>query len=241
MIISFEGIEGAGKGVQTKKTAAYLQDLGLDPVIMREPGGTLYGEAIRKLLKNPEEAIPAIDQALAKHNDYTAQTTPTENQDFSRTMACELFLFLASRAEFMDKAVKPALAAGKTVLCDRLGDSSVAYQGGGHANGDPAIVKFIAAANRFALQGVKPDLTLFIDIPIATMLERLAQEHPDKLAFFERMYGKEFFERARDMYKQIARQEPERVKVINGIGTKEEVFERIKKHLDALIGKNQGA
>ncbi|MFA6593768.1 MAG: dTMP kinase [Candidatus Buchananbacteria bacterium] len=238
MIISFEGIECAGKGVQIKRTAAYLRDFGLDSVIMREPGGTLYGEAIRKLLKNPGETVSAINQAFTNHTDYPGQTAPAENQDFSRTMACELFLFLASRAEFMDKAVKPALAAGKIVLCDRLGDSPVAYQGGGHANGDPAIAKFIADANRFALQGDSPDLTLFIDIPISTMQERLAKEHPDKLAYFERMYGEEFFKRARSMYKQIARQEPERVKVIDGTGTKEEVFERLKPHLIALIGKN---
>ncbi|MFA5124433.1 MAG: dTMP kinase [Patescibacteria group bacterium] len=241
MIISFEGIECAGKGVQIKKTAAYLRDLGLNLAIMREPGGTLYGEAIRKLLKNPKETIHAINQEFADHADYTADTAPAKNQDFSRTMACELFLFLASRAEFMAKAVKPALVEGKIVLCDRLGDSSVAYQGGGHANGDPATVKFISDANRFALQGANPDLTLFIDIPIETMEERLAKEHPDKLAFFERKYGKDFFERVRNMYGQIARQEPERIKVIDGTGTKEEVFERIKQQLAALIGKNQGA
>ncbi|AEH50932.1 dTMP kinase [Pseudothermotoga thermarum] len=108
MFISFEGIDGSGKGTQIKLFAEYLQKKGIDFVIVREPGGTEVGELIRSLLLNSDLKI------------------------YPRT---ELLLFLASRAQIVDEVILPALRAGKTVISDRFIDSSVAYQGVGRGIG----------------------------------------------------------------------------------------------------------
>ncbi|MEJ5230081.1 MAG: dTMP kinase [Pseudothermotoga sp.] len=142
MFISFEGIDGSGKGTQVSLFLSYLERQGLPFVRVREPGGTELGEAIRKLL-------------LAK-------------EEISICPRAELFLFLASRSQLVSEIVLPALRENKIVVADRFIDSSVAYQGAARKLG----TKIVEELNDFATCGLKPDLTYYIDITPETALRR---------------------------------------------------------------------
>lgn len=133
LFISLEGIEGAGKTTLIQKMIVYFQNMGREVLLTREPGGSDLGKKLRSIILNAEEKIcpPA-----------------------------ELFLFLADRAEHVQTCIKPALAQGKIVLCDRFIDSTVAYQGYGR----DMDVKELKMLNDLAAQGLKPDLTLLLDI-----------------------------------------------------------------------------
>lgn len=141
--IVFEGPEGAGKSTQLRLLAARLERAGMAPVVTREPGGTPTGEAIRALLLDPALAIGPLSEFL---------------------------LYSASRAEHVDKLIRPALAAGRVVLCDRFVGSSVAYQG--HGRG--LELALIAEVSRYATGGLAPDLTLLLDLDPAEGLQRVA-------------------------------------------------------------------
>lgn len=141
--IVFEGPEGAGKSTQLRLLAARLERAGVVPVVTREPGGTPTGEAIRALLLDPALAIGPLSEFL---------------------------LYSASRAEHVDKLIRPALAAGQVVLCDRFVGSSVAYQG--HGRG--LELALIAEVSRYATGGLAPDLTLLLDLDPAEGLQRVA-------------------------------------------------------------------
>jgi dTMP kinase len=143
-LITFEGTEGAGKSTLIRALKGLLTAHGLDCEITREPGGSQVAEQIRKvILENPMDP-------------WT-----------------ELFLYEASRAEHLAKTIRPALAAGKIVLCDRFTDSSLAYQG--HARGLPW--KEVHKLNRIATQGLKPDLTVLLDIDPAVGLSRASEKN----------------------------------------------------------------
>lgn len=141
--IVFEGPEGAGKSTQLRLLAARLERAGVVPVVTREPGGTPTGEAIRALLLDPALAIGPLSEFL---------------------------LYSASRAEHVDKLIRPALAAGQVVLCDRFVGSSVAYQG--HGRG--LELALIAEVSRYATGDLAPDLTLLLDLDPAEGLQRVA-------------------------------------------------------------------
>jgi dTMP kinase len=142
--ITLEGGEGAGKSTQARLLAAALEKHGIDVLLTREPGGTAGAEAIRRLLLNPP------------------------GQGWSAP--AEALLFAAARADHLERAIKPALAAGQWVVCDRFLDSSRAYQGGAGGLGDEAVL----ALHRIGSGGLLPDLTLLIEIDPATAQERLA-------------------------------------------------------------------
>ena len=133
IFISFEGPDGSGKSTQVKLLAEYCKNKGIDVVLTREPGGTPISENIRNLILDP------------KNGEMSAQT--------------EALLYAASRAQHVEQLIKPALATGKVVLCDRFMDSSIAYQGYGRGLGDD-----VRKINEFAIDGVQPDLTFFLDI-----------------------------------------------------------------------------
>jgi len=229
-LISCEGIECSGKDTQIALLAEYLRQHHVDFSLEHEPGGTLYGEALRAILKHPELALPPIYAAVSGHSDFSQAQLP-DNPDYKRTPECELFLFAASRAEFTNKIIDLMLD-GINVIVNRFSDSTTAYQGGGHGLSTSAIITI----NQMATQDLWPNLTLLIDIPIETMLERVAKQGKEKNAFFEQRYDRNFFERVRDEYLDIARRNPERVKVIDGTKPVKEVFEQIRPYVDELFG-----
>jgi dTMP kinase len=146
MFITFEGMDGSGKTTQVSRTAAYLRERGYDLLLTREPGGTIIGDAIRDLL---------LDKA-----DHAEPMHP-------RT---ELLLFNASRAQLVDEIIRPHLARGGVVICDRYIDSTIAYQGYGHR----LDVQMVAEVVNCATGGLYPDLTLYLDITPEEGLRRRA-------------------------------------------------------------------
>ena len=142
-LITFEGVDGAGKTTQLRALGVWLRQKGLDVVETREPGGTPIAEGIRDVLLAPEHA--------------------------RMSRRAELFLVLAARAEHVEARLAPALEAGQTVLCDRFTDATVAYQGGGREF--PA--DLIAKMNDFAACGIRPDLTFILDVEPTVGLKRI--------------------------------------------------------------------
>lgn len=233
-LISFESLECGGKGTMIRLLGNILRAQEVPFVIEREPGGTLYGEGIRAMLKHPELALPAIESAFANHGDRP-ETAIGVQPDFSRTPECELFLFWASRAQFVAEKVKPALERGCYVIADRLYDSTRAFQGGGRFHNDAAMCDFINRGNAVAMQGMRPTKTILLDISIKTMRQRLGLEHQDKMAVFERE-NQDFYERTLQAYHDIAREEPERVIIVNAERSVPEVFEGVLDHLRPILG-----
>lgn len=140
---------------------------------------------------------------------------------------CEMFLFLADRSQHVDTFIKPMMQEGKVVLCDRHTDSTIAYQGYGR-QGD---VEKLTKLNNIATNGLVPDLTLLFDVSVETGHERAGKDL-DRLE----LAGKEFFERTRQGYLQLAKEHPERIKVINGENPKEVVYNEVKSHIINLLG-----
>lgn len=248
-LITFEGIECCGKGTQINLILEWLKSRRLQTLTEageigpsfqcfsdHEPGGTLYAEAIRGILKNPELTLPAIFATLREHSDYAFAKNfkADETISYRRNGRTEIFLFMASRSEFADK-IKPQIDNGAIVLADRLMDSTMAYQGYGKLQGDPKILEIINTLNRFALNSLWPYLTFLIDIPIKTMYERMGKQPDEKNSFFEKKYPPETYERIRKGYQRIAELEPGRVKVIDGTKSIEEVSLAIKTILDQAL------
>lgn len=145
LFITFEGIDGCGKSTQIDRVARLLRDeLGIEPVVTREPGGTVIGEAIRKILIDPV---------------YKEMGTETE-----------LLLYLASRAQHVEEKILPALESGKMVLCDRFQAATFAYQGYGRG----LSLEILRQLNSFSTKGIAPDCTLVFDISVECSLRRLS-------------------------------------------------------------------
>jgi len=235
-LITFEGIECSGKGTQIRLLSDWLRDQGIKHHTDHEPGGTPYGEALRVVLKNPELALPAIFQAVRKHSDYqTLNYFHSSLTNYSRSGLVEMYLFMASRSLYAEKIARLIHELGFVVISDRLMDSTTAYQGGGKFQGDPQMLETINFNNRLAMNGLWPDLTFFLDIPVDIMYARMAGENDEKNSFFEKKYNREFYERVRRQYLAIAESEPQRFIVIDGTKTIQEVFEAIKQELSTII------
>ena len=180
--ITVEGIEGAGKTTCMQTIAKQLTQQNILVEQTREPGGTPLGEALRDLLLGHQQTNMAADT--------------------------ELLLLFAARAEHIQQRIRPALTAGQWVLSDRFTDASYAYQGAGRGIETARITEL----TDWVQQGLKPDLTLLLDIPVAVGLQRAKQRStPDR---FE-IEAQAFFKRVREGYLQRAEQEPDRVIVIN--------------------------
>jgi dTMP kinase len=180
--ISLEGGEGAGKSTLLAGLHEHLMAQGIDLRLTREPGGTALGESVRAIVLDP-----------ARHG-MCAES--------------ELLLMFAARAQLVREVIEPALAAGQWVLCDRYVDASYAYQGGGR--GQPA--ERIAELERWACDGLKPDLTLLLDLPVATGRARAAgRGDADRIE----VEADAFFERVRAAYRARAAAEPSRFRVID--------------------------
>lgn len=225
--ITVEGIDGCGKDTQLALLKKHLKQKGINAVLTHEPGGTLYGEALRAILKFPEQALEAIYQKFSGHSDFPL----LKLLNFDRTPLCELFLFEAARAEYA-AVVRKILATGTHVISNRLHDSTTAYQGGGR--GLP--LADIDLMNRIALGNLWPDLTLLIDIPVSVMIGRISREASEKKAYFEKNFDSDKFERIRQTYLDIAKNEPGRFRIVNGDQPIEAVFRQIKTHVDKLLG-----
>ena len=202
IFITLEGGEGAGKSTHLAFVQKWLQQTGRKVVVTREPGGTELGERIRELLLH------------ARDIDISSES--------------ELLLMFAARAEHLHKFIKPALAKGKTVLCDRFTDATYAYQGGGR--GMPR--ERIALLETWVQGDLRPDLTMLLDVPVEVGLERAGNRSaPDR---FEREDG-EFFQRVRKAYLDAAAREPERIRVVDAGQSLEQVEQQIAKILQETI------
>ena len=198
--ITLEGGEGAGKSTVLNTVRELLAARGFDVVVTREPGGTPAGEAIRGVLLDP-----------ALHGGIAAET--------------ELLLMFASRAQHVRETIAPALANGRWVLSDRFTDASYAYQGGGRGQS----VERIAELERWAAEGLQPDLTLLLDLPVGIGLERARGRGPADRIELE---AHDFFERVRAAYRARAAEQPARFRVIDAGQPLDAVLDQVR----AVIG-----
>ncbi|MFA4874829.1 MAG: dTMP kinase [bacterium] len=207
--ITFEGIEGCGKTTQIKLLAEHLRKSGRTVVLTREPGGTAIGERIRSVL-------------LDSSHDGMAPVA-------------ELLLYAAARCQHIAEIIRPALDTGKVVLCDRYADATTAYQGAARRI-DP---KSIGEVHRIATGGLMPDLTILLDCAPADGLGRAhariargeQQAHEDR---FERE-AMDFHERVRQGYLEIAKSEPDRVKIVEASGSIEHVSTEVIAVVDGFL------
>ena len=202
--ITFEGPEGGGKTSQLWGIADYLKDQGLEVVVTREPGGTNIGDQVRLILMK------------------LSNTSMHPNTEF--------LLFQGSRAQHVNELIIPTLEQGGIVLCDRYSDSSLAYQGYGHEM-DLEMLKLII---NFATRGLKPDLTLLLDLDPGVGLKRRATQSEQ----WNRLdaYDLAFHERVRQGYLTMATAEPERYRMIDASQTMNNVKNQIRVHLDTYFG-----
>jgi dTMP kinase len=207
LFITLEGPEGAGKSTNRDYLAALLREHGVDVVLTREPGGTPLAERIRELLLAPADEPMASDT--------------------------ELLLVFAARAQHLQQVVRPALARGAVVLCDRFTDATYAYQGGGR--GVPA--ERIELLEDFVQGALRPDLTLVFDLPVEVGLARAAAR--GRLDRFEQE-RLEFFEAVRSTYLQRAAQSPERYRVLDAAQPLDAVQQRIAGLLPQLLERIHG-
>ena len=201
--ITFEGPEGGGKSSHIKLLVEYLKEKGIETKVFREPGSTRIGEKIREIL---------LDTASGDMVDV-----------------CELYLYLAARTQLIREKIVPLLKSNKIVICDRFNDATMAYQV--YAGNSP---KFIMEAFNSFLdeEGVKPDLTLLLDVDASLGLKRAASLHPaDRIE----KKGIEFHDKVRQGYLKLAKKYPERIKVISSTGEIDKVQQKIREKVDEIL------
>ncbi|MBS1536682.1 MAG: dTMP kinase [Bacteroidetes bacterium] len=203
MFITFEGIDGSGKTTQINKLSERLTNLGYNVLTLREPGGNVISEKIRETL-------------LSAGNDITP--------------CAELLLFVASRAQLVEKVIRPALLQGKLVICDRYIDSSVAYQG--YGRGIP--IEDILICNKIATRNLVPKITFFLDLPPIIASVRAINRSAENLDRIEQE-GEIFFDKARQGYIQISKNEPERFIMLNGSENPDLIHKNIWNYISKII------
>ena len=208
LFITLEGLDGAGKTTQLHKAAQLLRQKGYEVVESREPGGTELAEKVRALV---------LDATLPLNN--TTQT----------------LLYLAARSEHVDKLLRPALEAGKIVLCDRFSDSTLAYQGLA-AGKSLEELKPLRQLNAFATEGLAPDITIVLDgDPQILVKRRDARGVTDR---YEEQ-GLELQYKLRDAFSKLAEAEPERMRIINAEGSEEQVNNSIMAVIEEFLERKQ--
>ncbi len=203
-LITFEGIDGSGKSTQITLLSDYLLSLGYRVVLLREPGGTEIGERIRQIL---------LDM---RHDNMTAET--------------ELFLFEAARAQLTREVLIPALESGAWVISDRFSDSSVAYQGYGRG----LSLEMIRSMNTWATAGIRPDLTILLELGNRVRDQRLHKRHVDGERDRLDIESERFKQRVCEGFREIASEEPTRVVVVESQGKKEETAALIREEVRRL-------
>ena len=201
--ISLEGGEGAGKSTQNKRILKWLSEQGHVVIETREPGGTVISEQIRQLL---------LDTRNAGLNPVS-----------------ELLLMFAARSQLVQEVIRPALAEGKVIVCDRFADASYAYQGGGRQLG----AETVASLEKLVLGDLRPDLTLLFDLPVETGMQRVAGRGAADRFEAESV---RFFERVRNAYLARAAADPSRFQVIDASGNEDQVWEQVRKILQTRLG-----
>ena len=208
LFITFEGTEGCGKSTQVKLLAERLRPLGHAVRILREPGGTPIGEEIRHTLKHSPDNVAMTPEA-------------------------ELLLMNASRAQLVREVIRPSLAGGDIVLCDRFFDSTTAYQGYGRG----LDLQLVNSVVEFAVGETRPNLTLLLHVPPEVSAARLASRQSTLPFMRDRIEEADhsFFERVAAGYREIAKAEPRRIKLIEAAGPVEAVTAAIWRLVEPLL------
>ena len=206
VFIAFEGVEGAGKGTQIERAEAYLREAGHDVLVTREPGGTGFGEQVRQVVLDPKTGV--LDPRA------------------------EALLFAASRAHTVSQVIRPALAEGKIVLCDRYVDSSLAYQGWARGLGEQDVLTL----NVWATQGLFPDLVVLLHLEPDQGLARSVGA-PDRME----LEGTDFHAKVADAYLKIAEEHPERFVVVDAEQPVDQVFAGVREALDRVMREHDDA
>lgn len=210
--ITFEGIEGSGKSTQISRLLRYLMNSGRPATLTREPGGTPIGDHVRKILLDPANRLL----------DPTA----------------ELLLYAASRAQHLREVIRPALDAGRVVLCDRFSDATLAYQGYGRG----LSIATIRELDGIVTAGLRPRLTILLDIDAATGLGRARGRNTSQGLHGEARFENEelsFHNRVRDGYLDLAKKESGRIRIVDAARTPEEIQEDVRTLVDeALLQTN---
>lgn len=202
IFITIEGTDGSGKTTQIKLMEAYLKQRGFEVVLTREPGGTEISELIRGII-------------LDVNNTKMGRIT-------------EMLLYAAARAQLVTEVIKPAIEAGKMVICDRFVDSSFVYQGFGRG----IDFKIIEEVNKAALDGLEPNITFFFDIdPETALTRRISSTGADRIEN-EKM---EFHLKVYSGYKRLVQLYPDRVKTIDSSRSIEDIFKDVQTWLDKLV------
>jgi len=204
IFITLEGIEGSGKSTQAAKLRDHLAAKGFDVVVTREPGGSPIAEKIRRILLDPSNT----------------RMVPL----------AELFLYEASRTQHVAEVIGPALEAGKWVICDRFFDASTAYQG----NARGIDVATVERLNLLATGGIKPDLTIVLDLEADVGLKRLGRS-PDRLE----AESLAFHRRVREGYLKIAASDSSRIKIVDASGSIDDISIRIREIVEAWLASRR--
>ncbi len=199
LFVTFEGVDGCGKTTQMNLLKKYLEEQGYDVVLTREPGAKGLGEKIREILLHYDGEVSS---------------------------RAESFLFLADRAQNIEKIVNPAVSVGKVVLCDRHTDSTIAYQGYGRG----VDIDELKMLNNIAVGDRKPDITFVFDIDVETSMSRVGKQR-DRME----SAGIEFFNKVRNGYLEIAKQEPERVIILNATHSIEDIQINVQKFVNKFM------
>jgi dTMP kinase len=203
-LITFEGIEGSGKTTQMDALAAHLEQKGWTIISTREPGGTKLGEVIRNLLLDPE------------HQEMDPRA--------------ELLLYLASRAQHLKEVILPALQQGRIVLCDRFSEATLAYQGYGRG----LELKQINSLLTYSTGGLKPDLTLLLDVEARRGLIRIGNRGSKNRLEQEKI---EFYEKVRQGYLQMAKANPQQIVVIDASHDFDKVAAQLQDIVETFLEK----
>ena len=207
LFITFEGPDGSGKSTQIELVADFLRRKGYDVYCTREPGGSAIGDQIRDVLHD------------VKNTEMSSRT--------------EILLYSASRAQLVEQIIRPRLAQGDVVLCDRYADSTYAYQGYGRQ----LDFDTLRTITEFATQKLKPDLTIYLDLDVETGLKRKVEANVAGAGEWNRMdqLKLDFHQRVRSGYLEMAKNEPERWLVVNASGAIEEINQSICERLEKVL------
>ena len=206
MFITFEGIDGSGKSTQIQLLKEMLEKRNHIVTILREPGGNILSEQIRQLLLDSKEQVDP---------------------------RCELLLFTAARAQLVSSVIRPALEAGKIVICDRYIDSSVAYQGYGRG----LSIESIESINDFATAGLIPDITFIFDLSVDDAAKRAGFRSNDNQTKPDRMErsGDAFFERTKQGYLEIAKKSDRNIFIINANDAMNDIREQVESIVESYL------
>ena len=203
--ITLEGPEGSGKTTAARHLAEWLRVRGMSTVLTKEPGGTPLGEEVRRIVLHMRGMSDDLDPRA------------------------DALLYAAGRAQHVSRVIRPALDRGDWVVCARYLDSSLAYQGAGYGN-DMAELRRL---QEFATNGLLPDLTLLLDVPVEVGLDRTRRR--TEWNRFEDTEDRAFFEQVRDAYLRLAADEPERFAIVNGSGSVDDADREIREVVEQRL------